>query len=168
MGVATLMLALYGGLGVLALVSFAATGLLDPWLLFYLAVFFLIAFVVLAAMMAAIGAAVNELREAQTLLTPVMLVVMLPMMLWMPISRDPNSTFATVLSLLPPVNPFVMMLRLGSSTPPPTWQVWLSIGIGVASMAAAVWFAGKVFRIGLLMHGKPPSFATLLRWARMG
>ena len=168
MGVATLMLALYGGLGVLALVSFAATGLLDPWLLFYLAVFFLIAFVVLAAMMAAIGAAVNELREAQTLLTPVMLVVMLPMMLWMPISRDPNSTFATVLSLLPPVNPFVMMLRLGSSTPPPSWQVWLSIGIGVASMAAAVWFAGKVFRIGLLMHGKPPSFATLLRWARMG
>ncbi len=168
MGVATLMLALYGGLGVLALVSFAATGLLDPWLLFYLAVFFLIAFVVLAAMMAAIGAAVNELREAQTLLTPVMLVVMLPMMLWMPISRDPNSTFATVLSLLPPVNPFVMMLRLGSSTPPPSWQVWLSIGIGVASMAAAVWFAGKVFRIGLLMHGKPPSFATLLRWVRMG
>ena len=168
MGVATLMLALYGGLGVLALVSFAATGLLDPWLLFYLAAFFLIAFVVLAAMMAAIGAAVNELREAQTLLTPVMLVVMLPMMLWMPISRDPNSTFATVLSLLPPVNPFVMMLRLGSSTPPPTWQVWLSIGIGVASMAAAVWFAGKVFRIGLLMHGKPPSFATLLRWVRMG
>ena len=168
MGVATLMLALYGGLGVLALVSFAATGLLDPWLLFYLAAFFLIAFVVLAAMMAAIGAAVNELREAQTLLTPVMLVVMLPMMLWMPISRDPNSTFATVLSLLPPVNPFVMMLRLGSSTPPPTWQVWLSIGIGVASMATAVWFAGKVFRIGLLMHGKPPSFATLLRWVRMG
>lgn len=168
MGVAALMLALYGGLGILALLSFAAIGLLDPWLLFYLAVFFLIAFVVLAALMSAIGAAVNELREAQTLLTPVMLVVMLPMMLWLPISRDPNSMFATVLSLLPPVNPFVMMLRLGSSTPPPTWQVWLSIGIGVASMAAAVWFAGKVFRIGLLMHGKPPSFATLLRWARMG
>lgn len=167
MGVASLMLALYAGLGILALISFAATGLLDPWLLFYLAVFFLIAFVVLASMMAAIGAAVNELREAQTLLTPVMLVVMLPMMLWLPISRDPNSMFATVLSLAPPVNPFVMMLRLGSSAPPPTWQVWLSIGIGVASAAAAVWFAGKVFRIGLLMHGKPPSFMTLVRWVRM-
>ena len=73
-----------------------------------------------------------------------------------------------MLSLLPPVNPFVMLLRLSSSTPPPTWQVWLSIGIGVASMVVAVWFAGKVFRIGLLMHGKPPSFATLLRWVRMG
>ena len=167
MGVASLMLALYAGLGILALVSFAATGLLDPWLLFYLAVFFLIAFVVLAAMMAAIGAAVNELREAQTLLTPVMLVVMLPMMLWLPISRDPNSLFATVLSLAPPVNPFVMMLRISSSAPPPMWQVWLSIGIGVASAVAAVWFAGKVFRIGLLMHGKPPSFMTLLRWVRM-
>ena len=109
----------------------------------------------------------NELREAQTLLTPVMLVMMLPMMLWMPISRDPNSTFATVLSFLPPVNPFVMMLRLGSSVPPPAWQVWLSIGIGMVSAVAAVWFAGKVFRIGLLMHGKPPNFMTLVRWVRM-
>ncbi len=167
MGVASLMLALYAGVGVLAMASFAAIGLLDPWLLFYLAVFFLIAFIVLAALMAAIGAAVNELREAQTLLTPVMLVMMLPMMLWMPISRDPNSTFATVLSFLPPVNPFVMMLRLGSSVPPPAWQVWLSIGIGMVSAVAAVWFAGKVFRIGLLMHGKPPNFMTLVRWVRM-
>lgn len=168
MGVASLMLALYAGIGILAMASFAIAGLLDPWLLFYLVVFFLIAFVVLAALMAAIGAAVNELREAQTLLTPVMLVVMLPMMLWMPISRDPNSTFATVLSLMPPINPFVMMLRLSSSVPPPAWQVWLSIGIGAASAVAAVWLAGKVFRIGLLMHGKPPDFMTLVRWIRMG
>ncbi len=46
------------------------------------------------------------------------------------------------------------------------WQVWLSIGIGVASAFAAIWFAAKVFRIGLLMYGKPPDFATLIRWAR--
>ncbi len=167
LAVGSLTLILYGGLGMLALASFAALGLLDPWLLLYLAIFFLIAFMVLASLMAAIGAAVNELREAQALLTPVVLVVMLPMMLWLPISRDPNSTLATVLSLLPPVNPFVMILRLTSSAPPPGWQVWLSIGIGVASVFAAMWFAGKVFRIGLLMHGKPPNLRTLWRWMRM-
>lgn len=167
LAVGSLTLLLYGGLGMLALASFAALGLLDPWLLLYLVVFFLIAFMVLASLMAAIGAAVNELREAQALLTPVILVVMLPMMLWLPISRDPNATWVTVLSLLPPVNPFVMILRLTSSAPPPTWQVWLSIGIGAASVFAAMWFAGKVFRIGLLMHGKPPNLRTLWRWVRM-
>lgn len=167
LAVGSLTLILYGGLGMLALASFAALGLIDAWMLLYLVLFFLIAFIVLAALMAAIGAAVNELREAQALLTPVILVVMLPMMLWMPISRDPNSMFATVLSLTPPVNPFVMILRMTSSVPPPLWQVWLSIGIGIASVFAAIWFAGKVFRIGLLMHGKPPNLRTLWRWVRM-
>jgi energy-coupling factor transporter ATP-binding protein EcfA2 len=53
-----------------------------------------------------------------------------------------------------------------SSTPPPVWQVWVSVGIGLASALAVTWFAAKVFRVGLLMHGKPPNSATLVRWAR--
>lgn len=165
--VALLMLAVYGGLGILGLMSLAAIGLLDPLQLVYLFVYFLIAFVTIAALMAAIGAAVNELREAQTLLTPVMLVLVLPMMLWMPISRDPNGTLATVLSLIPPVSPLVMVLRLSSSSPPPEWQIALSMLLGIAGVLAAVWLAGKVFRIGLLMHGKAPNLATLWRWVRM-
>jgi len=167
LGVASLMMALYAGLGLFALATFAALGLVEPLMLVYLAIFFLIAFVTLAALMAAIGAAVNELREAQALLTPVMLVVMLPMMLWLPISRDPNSLFATVLSLTPPVSPFVMILRMTSSSPPPDWQVWGAILLGLVGVALALWFAGKVFRIGLLMHGKPPNLVTLWRWVRM-
>jgi ABC-2 type transport system permease protein len=167
LGVGLLMLGIYAGVGLLALFSFALAGLVDAWQLFCFLVFFLIAFMVLASLMAAVGAAVNELREAQTLMTPIVLVAVLPMMLWMPISRDPNSLLATVLSMLPPFNSFVMVLRLTSNTPPPAWQVWLSMGIGVLSVFAAIWFAGKVFRVGLLMHGKPPNFATLLRWVRM-
>ncbi|MBD8524475.1 ABC transporter permease [Pseudomarimonas arenosa] len=167
LAVGALMLALYGAIGLLGLISFAAMGLLDLSLLFYLFVFFLIAYVTLASLMAAIGAAVNELREAQTLLTPVILTMVFPMMLWMPISRDPNSMLAMVTSILPPTGPFVMIIRMSSSSPPPMWEVWLSIGLGILGAWLAVWFAGKVFRIGLLMHGKPPSFMTLLRWARM-
>lgn len=161
------LLALYGGLGFSALLSFSLFGLIDPWLLLYLVIFYLIAYFVLASMMAAIGAAVNEMREAQTLMTPVMLTIMIPWMLWLPITRDPNSIFATVSSLLPPINTFVMLLRMTSSAPPPMWQVWLSIAIGVASVFAALWLAAKVFRIGLLMHGKPPNLATLWRWVKM-
>jgi ABC-2 type transport system permease protein len=72
-----------------------------------------------------------------------------------------------VTSFLPPLNPFVMLIRMTSTSPPPMWQVWLSILIGAASVYFALWFAAKVFRVGLLMYGKPPNFATLIRWVRM-
>jgi ABC-type Na+ efflux pump permease subunit len=167
MAVGFLVLAVYAGMGVGALVSFALLGVLDPMLLVYLFIFYLIAYFVIASLLAAVGAAVNEMREAQSLMGPIMMVLMIPWILWMPISRDPDSLFAVVTSFLPPLNPFVMMIRLASTSPPPWWQVWLSIGIGVVSVYGALWFAAKVFRVGLLMYGKPPNFRTLIRWVRM-
>ena len=71
------------------------------------------------------------------------------------------------MSFIPPVNTFAILLRMASSSPPPWWQVWLSILVGIASVFGAVWFTAKVFRIGLLMFGKAPNFRTLLRWVRM-
>ncbi len=167
LGVGLLMMSVYAGLGVLALVSFALTGLVEFWQLAVFALLFLIAFATFGALMAAAGAAVNELREAQSLLTPVVLLAVAPMLLWMPIRSDPNSMLATVLSLTPPVSPFVMVMRISSNTPPPVWQIGLALLIGLLSAVAAMWVAGKVFRVGLLMHGKPPNFATLVRWVRM-
>jgi ABC-type Na+ efflux pump permease subunit len=164
--VGLLVLALYLGLGLMALLSFASLGLLDPSLIVFLLVFYLLAYLSVGAFMAAIGSAVNELREAQGLMTPVMLIIMIPWFLWMPISRDPNSTLATVLTFVPPLSNFVIMLRLASSTPPPLWQTLMAIAVGAAGVGASLWFAGRVFRIGLLMYGKPPNLATLVRWAR--
>jgi ABC-2 type transport system permease protein len=167
MAVGFLVLLLYAGLGLLALISFATVGLLDPMLLVYLLVFFVLAFFTTASMMAAIGSAVNEMREAQTLMAPVMMFLMIPWLLWLPISRDPNSTLAVVLSFIPPIGNFVMLLRMTSTAPPPAWQAWLAIAVNAAGVYASVWFAAKVFRVGLLMYGKPPSFGTLIKWARM-
>jgi ABC-type Na+ efflux pump permease subunit len=166
MAVSLLALGLYIGLGMALLVSFAMFNLFNPWLLVYLVIFFLIAYFVVGSMMLTVGAVVNDMREAQSMMMPIMLLIMLPWIFWLPISREPNSVFSTVISFIPPVNTFTMLLRLTSNAPPPWWQVWLSIGIGVASVVAAVWFAAKVFRIGLLMYGKPPDFATLVRWVR--
>jgi ABC-2 type transport system permease protein len=166
--VGLLVLALYLGLGLIALLSFASLGLLDPSLIVFLLVFYLLAYFSVGAFMAAVGSAVNELREAQALMTPVMLIIMVPWFLWMPISRDPNSTLAVVLTFVPPISSFVIMLRLASSTPPPLWQTLLSIVAGAAGVCASLWFAARVFRIGLLMYGKPPNLATLVRWARTG
>jgi ABC-type Na+ efflux pump permease subunit len=167
LAVSLLVLGVYSGLGIAFLISFAMLGLLEPLLVVYLFVFFLITYVFFGAVFAMAGAAVNDMKEAQTLMGPVMLLLMGPWIVAFPITRTPDSTMAVALSFLPPVNSFVMMLRLSSSHPPPTWQVLLSIGIGLLASAAAIWFAAKVFRIGLLMHGKPPNLATLWRWARV-
>ena len=127
---------------------------------------FLITYVTMGSLMAAIGSSVNELREAQSLMTPITLLMMIPWLFWFPISREPNSLFATVVSFIPPMNAFAMLLRLTSTSPPPMWQVWLSIAVGIIAAGGALWFASRVFKIGLLMHGRPPNFATLLKWAR--
>ena len=166
LGVGLLTISLYIGLGLLTLWSFAMLGLIDPLLIVYLLLFFLITYLVFGALMMAIGAAVNQMAEAQSLMGPVMILLMLPYMLSPMIGQAPNSTFSVAVSFIPPINTFAMMSRIASDAPPPAWQVWLTMVVGVGAAVAAVWFAGKVFRIGLLMHGKPPNFATLIRWAR--
>jgi ABC-2 type transport system permease protein len=83
------------------------------------------------------------------------------------IGAAPNSSFSVTMSFLPFINTFAMMARVASSSPPPTWQVWSTLLVSCVTAGAVVWFAAKVFKIGLLMHGKPPSLGTLIKWARM-
>jgi len=90
-----------------------------------------------------------------------------PYVLTVFIGGQPDAPFAVIMSFIPPVNAFAMMARLASSSPPPVWQVLVSMGLSLVAVCATVWFAAKVFRVGLLMHGKPPSFGTLIKWARM-
>ena len=166
MGISLLAMSLYLGLGLVTLASFSLFGLLDLSLIGYLFIFFLIAFFTVGSLMMAAGAAVNDMREAQQLMMPMSLILMVPWMLWFPISRNPDSVLAVVASFLPPVNTFAMLMRLASTSPPPAWQVWLSIAIGLAGVVGTVWVTAKVFRIGLLMFGKPPDFKTLVKWVR--
>jgi ABC-2 type transport system permease protein len=165
-GVSMIVLGLYIGMGSALLISFALFGLINPWLLPYVGIFFVISYLTYGSLMVSVGAVVNDMREAQSLMMPLMLVLTFPFWVWFPISQNPNSPFATVLSFIPPINSFAMLLRLTSTAPPPWWQVWASIGVGVLGVWGALWFAAKIFKIGLLMFGKPPNIATLIRWAR--
>jgi len=167
MAVGLVMLGIYGGMGVAALASFAVLDLVDPALVFYLLLFYILSYTMMAGMMGAIGAAVNDASEASSLLAPVMLVMMIPWLLWLPITRNPDGALAVALSFLPPVNLYVLLLRMASASPPAWWQVWLGVLIAAVAAWAALWCAAKVFRIGLLMHGKPPDLPTLIRWVRM-
>ncbi len=166
LGIGLLVIGLYVGLGLMALYSFAMLGLIEPILILYLLVFFLVTYTIYGALMLAIGAAVDQVADAQSLMGPVMILLMIPYMLSPMIGQAPNSVLSTALSFLPPINMIVMMARLGSEVPPPAWQVWLSVLVGIGAAVAAIWFAGKVLKVGLLLHGKPPSIATLIRWAR--
>ncbi len=166
MAVSMVAMGFYALMGLALLSSFSLFGLLDPWLILYLIIFFVIGFLVMGSLMMAVGAAVNEMSEAQSLMMPLMLVMIVPMILWQALSRSPNSMLAVVVSFLLPINSFGMLIRMASSQPPPLWQVWLSIGIGAASVLGTLWVAAKIFRIGLLMYGKPPNFKTLIRWVR--
>ena len=79
-------------------------------------------------------------------MTPVTLFMMVPWLFAFPISREPNSLFATVISFIPPMNAFAMLLRLTSTSPPPMWQVWLSIAVGIVGAVGALWFASRILR----------------------
>lgn len=164
--VSAVMLVMYGGLGVAGLSAAAMMDLVPLTHLVYLAVFFVMAYFMVAAMMSAVGSAVSDLREAQSLVGPVMMVLIVPLMLWMPIVENPNGWLATVAGFVPPATPFVMILRLTAATEPiPAWQTALAIVWGFACAIGMLWLAARIFRVGVLMQGKPPTPKELLRWA---
>jgi ABC-2 type transport system permease protein len=165
--VALVLLVGYGGLALTGLAVAAMLDLVPIGHLLLLLTYFVMAYFMIAAMLAAVGGSVSELRDAQSLVGPVMLVLMLPLLLWMPISENPNGLLATVASFLPPLIPFVMILRTtGSAEPIAAWQIALSIVVGAAATVGMVWAAARVFRVGILMQGKPPTPLELLRWIR--
>lgn len=166
-GVSFVMMAIYAGLGLLGLAAAARADLVAPIQLVYLGLYFIMAYFMIASIMAGIGSAVTELRDAQSLITPAMLVLMIPLVLWLPISENPNGMLATITSFVPPLIPFVMILRVTSASEQPAlWQIVASLIVGYASMVAMVWMCAKIFRIGVLMYGKPPSPIELFKWLR--
>ncbi|MGD1916254.1 MAG: ABC transporter permease [Phycisphaerales bacterium] len=161
------MLAIYSGVGISALIAFSLADLINPMDIVWMFLFFLTGYGMIASLMASAGAAVNDLREAQTFMTPIMMFMMIPYLMMLVIPRAPNSTLAVVLSFIPPINPFIMMLRIASNDPPPFWQILLALLVSIGGAVVAIWLAGKIFRVGMLMFGKPPDFKTLIRWVRM-
>ncbi len=132
----------------------------------YLLLYFLPAYLLFAGMLAGIGAAFNTLKEAQGMVTPVVLSGVLPMLFWFPVSEYPQSTLAITLSFIPPLTPFIMILRVCADPDTPLWQIALSLVLLWATVAFVIWMAAKIFRVGILMYGKPPTPKELLTWLR--
>ena len=136
----------------------------DTWFLGSFAVYFVLGYLLYAALLVGVGSTCNNLKEAQNLMLPMQIVQMIPIFVMVPIGRDPNGTLAQVLSYIPPLTPFVMMNR--AAGPPSLIEYVLTTILLLASIGAALWFAAKVFRIGVLLTGKPPGLLQILRWLR--
>jgi ABC-type Na+ efflux pump permease subunit len=167
MGVGLSLLLVYNSVGIAALIAFERLDLIEASTIVLFFIFFLLAYFMLASFMAAIGSSVNDMREAQSLMTPVMLVMMIPYFFFMPVVRAPNSMLSTVSSFIPPISPFIMIMRISSTDPPPTWQIAAAILVNALAVIFFLWLAAKIFRVGLLMYGKPPNFRTLIKWIKM-
>lgn len=136
----------------------------DPFFLSSFVAYFLLGYLFYAAVLVAIGSVCNSLKEAQNLMAPVSVLLMVPLMTLIPITQDPNGSLAKVLSFVPPFTPFVMMNR--AAGPPALWEYLATTAVLLVSVGFVMWAAAKVFRIGILMTGKPPKPGEILRWVR--
>jgi ABC-2 type transport system permease protein len=128
--------------------------------------YFLAGFLLYAAMFAAVGSLVSSIKEAQNLMTPIVMVMMVPLLTMMFVTRNPHAPLGVVLSYIPPFTPFLMMNRVAAIPPAPWWEVALTGLLLAASVWLAFRLAGRVFRVGILMTGKPPTPREIWRLAR--
>ncbi|MBL0926925.1 MAG: ABC transporter permease [Phycisphaerales bacterium] len=159
-------LIMYAGLGLLAARHFGVLHQIPlgalPWML----VFFLIAYAFQAALTAAVGSACAQITDAQALYAPVTMINILPFLVMVPVMENPGGLLPKVLTLTPVISPYVAIMRLGQPAHPvPLWELFAATLVGIAAVIAAVWLAAKIFRVGVLMYGKPPSILGLLKWA---
>ncbi len=147
----------------MAMIGIAPLELL-PWFFIYL----ICEVTMLSAFGAALGSACSTPRDAQQLNILIMLPVMIPLMFFITIMEQPNGVFSTIMSLFPPFTPIIMMMRQAMPGGVPAWQPWVALAGMLIWTLITTWTASRIFRVGLLMQGKPPRIADLARWAVRG
>ncbi len=121
-------------------------------------------FLLYAAMFAAVGSAVDNVQDASQLQTPITVPIILGLLMMMAVINDPTSKLAFWFSVIPFTSPIVMMARIPYDIP--TWEIVLSLVVLYASFVALVWFAAKIYRVGIFMYGKKPTLKELWKWMR--
>ena len=129
-----------------------------------LALYMVGGFLLYAALYAAAGSAVDTVQEGQQYNTLIMMPIILAIMLMMTIFNDPNSPVAFWASMVPFTSPIVMIARIPFGIP--WWQIVVSLVVLYATYIGVVWFAARIFRVGIFMHGKRPSWRELWQWIR--
>jgi len=135
-------------------------GILISFIVYFIGGYFLY-----SSFYAAIGAAVDNQTDSQQFLLPIIMPLMLSVYIgFFTVINDPHGTIAVVFSMIPLTSPIVMLMRIPFGVP--WWQIAISVSLLFATFLGVVWFAAKIYRVGILMYGKKPSWKELYKWLR--
>jgi len=127
--------------------------------------FFIGGFLLYSSLYAAIGAAVDNETDTQQFMMPIMVPLILAVYVGgFTVLEDPHGTVAQVFSFIPFTSPVVMLMRIPFGVP--MWQQILSVILLFATFIGTVWFAAKIYRVGILMYGKKPSYKEIYKWLK--
>ncbi|MCV9926478.1 ABC transporter permease [Flavobacterium sp. LS1R49] len=128
-------------------------------------IYFIGGYFLYSSFYAAIGAAVDNQTDSQQFLLPIIMPLVLSVYIgFFTVVNDPHGTIAVVFSMIPLTSPIVMLMRLPFGVP--WWQIVISVTLLFASFFAVVWFAAKIYRVGILMYGKKPTWKELYKWLK--
>lgn len=126
--------------------------------------FFVVGYLIYSTLYAATGSVVDNESDSQQYTMPITIPLILAIVFVPSISTNPDGALAFWLSMIPLTSPIAMMVRLPSGVP--AWELILSMGLALAFLVFCIWFAAKVYRIGIMTYGKKPSWKTIFRWLR--
>ncbi len=127
-------------------------------------VMMIFALLMYGSLFGALGSACSELRDAQSLMMPAMIMLMVPMFALSAIIESPNGTLAVGLTYFPTATPMIFLFRVLAPPGPPAWELVAAMTMCLATTVALVWASGKIFRVGVLSQGQTPTFGKLIGW----
>lgn len=131
----------------------------------YFLVYFIGGYFLYSSIYAAIGAAVDNETDTQQFMLPVIIPLMLAIYVgFFAVIENPHGTISTVFSMIPLTSPVVMLMRIPFGVP--WWEILISIAILILSIMGTVWLSAKIYRVGILMYGKKPTYKELYKWLR--
>ncbi|MEO9803374.1 MAG: ABC transporter permease [Reichenbachiella sp.] len=133
-----------------------------PTILGSFLIYFLGGYLLYGALLAAIGSAVDSEADSQQFMLPITLPLIFSMMMISIVIQEPHGSMAFWLSIIPFTSPVIMMMRLPFDVP--AWELALSIALLVAGFCGTTWMAGRIYRIGIFMHGTKVNYKTLAKW----
>ena len=134
------------------------------WIAINFIIYFIGGYLLFSSIYAAIGASVNQQEDSSQFMMPIMLIMLFGFYAGMYSVENPDGPLAFWCSLIPFTSPVVMMVRLPFDVP--IWQVLVSYVLLYATAIGAVWVSAKIYRVGILMYGKKPTFGEMIKWIR--
>ena len=143
-----------------------------PWamLILFFIVYFILGYLIYSSIYAAIGAAVDNETDTQQFIFPIILPLMLAIYVgFFSVFSNPHGPIAVGFSLFPLTSPIVMLMRLPGGIGEggvPVWELVASIVLLIVTFIGIVWLASKIYRVGILMYGKKPTYKELFKWLK--